>query len=53
MTENWTEEQLSVEYDHLFETRLGILCGMDQPTAAQICLAIDEATEACSKLRKE
>lgn len=48
-----TEQELSEENHYRFEERLALLCGMDVPTAAQICLAIDEAQEACEKLRNE
>jgi len=48
-----TDQELSEENHYRFEERLAIMCGMEQPTAAQICLAIEEAAEACEKLRNE
>ncbi len=48
-----TEEELKEEYRHIFETRLAIMCAMDIPCAAQVAIAIEEATEACEKLREE
>lgn len=50
MSETWTKDQLAVEFDHIMETRLAILCGMDQPTAEQLCIAIQEAEEHVEKL---
>lgn len=48
-----TDDQLRDEHHYRFEERLAILCGTDEPTAQQICLAIEEAETACAKLREE
>ncbi len=47
-----TDEELRVEHRHIFETRLGILCGTEESTAKQIVMAIEEAEAHCNELRE-
>ncbi len=39
----WTQAELKREFDHLVETRLGVLCGTADPTPEQQKIADDEA----------
>lgn len=48
-----TDKELSEENHYRFEERLAIMCGLDQPTAKQICIAIEEAAASCDELRKQ
>jgi hypothetical protein len=45
-----TPEQLT-EWKHVYETRLGILCGADEPTEQQVEIATTEADEALNRRR--
>jgi len=48
-----TDRELSEENGYRITERLGIMCGENNPTKAQVSLAIKEAKEACDKLRNE
>lgn len=45
--------EMEAEWTHIFETRIGILCGKETPTMEQIVIASGEADEHCEKLKKE
>ena len=40
---NLAPDQIKEERDYLIAERLGILCGSNEPTAAQLKIATDEA----------
>lgn len=46
------DAELEAERIHLIETRLGILCGTDDPTPEQLDLARKEANEAVERLKE-
>lgn len=50
---NWNEKELQCEFNHIYETRIGILCGDKEPTADQMAIAISEADKACEKLKQQ
>lgn len=49
----FSEEELQKEFNHIYETRIAILCGKEKPTQFMILLAKDEATEHVQKLRRQ
>lgn len=49
----WTKSQLEEEWRHVYETRIGILCGGAAPTEEQQKLAKDEADRHCATLRNQ
>ena len=51
--ETWTPEQMQVEFDHIMETRLAILCGTGEPDAEQFAMALAEADDACEELKRQ
>lgn len=48
-----TIKDLDAEWTYRMEERLGIMCGMDEPTAEQFCIAMAEADEAVEKLKQQ
>ena len=46
-------QELDAEWTYRMEERLGIMCGMDEPTAEQFCIAVAEADEAMEKLKQQ
>lgn len=46
-----TPKELEYEWQVIYDTRLGMLCGSDKPTEFMILIAKDEATEHVNKLR--
>ena len=49
----WTKSELLDEWKLTYETRLGILCGVDKPTPEQDKIARDEANAVYDALAKE
>lgn len=49
----WTRAQLEEEWRHVYETRIGILCGGAAPTLSQQKLAKDEADRHVAALKRE
>ena len=47
-----TDTELQEEHAYRREERLAIMVGMDEPTAAQVALAFEEADRAIEQLRK-
>jgi len=48
-----TEEE-QIEWDHIYQTRLGILClPMERPTADQRIMAAEEANQAVLNMRPQ
>lgn len=45
-----TLEELNLEWDHIYQTRVAILCGTDYPTPGQKQIAADEADEHIRRL---
>ena len=50
---DWSSEELKIEWKHVYETRLGILCEDRQPIPDQIEIATKEADEHIELLRSE
>ena len=48
-----TEPELQAEWRHIYETRLGILCGAGEPTEEQLAIAQTEADKAVEELRED
>lgn len=51
--EVWTSDELLSEFQYRLEERLALLCGLDEPTAEQLALAMAEADAACEQLKNE
>lgn len=49
----WTKSQLEEEWRVIYETRLGVLCADQPPTAEQQKLAKNEADRHCAALKRE
>jgi hypothetical protein len=45
-----TQQELDAEWGYRFTERLGILCGTDNPTPAQVEMAIADADIAVARL---
>lgn len=45
----FADQELETEWNHVYETRIAILCGKEKPTQFMILLAKDEATEHVQK----
>ncbi len=48
-----TEDQLREEFLYRVTERFGIMCGTDEPSESQRVISVEEAKEACAKLREE
>lgn len=48
-----TEAELKIEWEQVYQTRVGILCGDSQPNYTQDKIARDEATDHVAKLREQ
>ncbi len=48
-----TEDELREEFLYRVTERFGIMCGTDEPNESQRKIAVDEAKEACAKLREQ
>lgn len=49
----WTKSQLEEEWRHIYDSRLGDLCGNDEPTPIQKQIAKDEADRHIEALRNQ
>jgi hypothetical protein len=47
-----TKEELEAEYNYILKERLGIMCGKDNPTAAQLARAKQEANWAVEQMKE-
>lgn len=45
-----TQQEQIREWEHIYDTRIAILCGQAEPTPAQRIMAIKEADEHLKKL---
>ncbi len=48
-----TDQELRDEFSYRVAERIGIMCGLDEPTDEQRSIAVEEAREVCAKLRDE
>lgn len=53
MTHPWTEAELKLEWDYIYQERLGLLECWGDPDPEQHKMAKDDADQAVAKLRKE